>query len=147
MNEGSSQTKRALLRAALVAQTAGEDVIRAHRVAAALLRTASCVEFCARAQIDCAAACRRADDPGAAPFDTVDRALEREAVESLRMRPFEPRLKDVFDGVLEGHGEIAVPPLQLLSQILRGDSELAARLSEYGVTAEAISVELRKELE
>src|SRR5687768_11977228 len=50
---GSSlETKRAMFRAAVVAQRAGEPDITANRIVAALLRADTVRELCSRAQID-----------------------------------------------------------------------------------------------
>ena len=144
-NDASTETKRALLRAALNAQAAGEEEIGASRIAAALLRTMSSADFCERMQIDSTRVCAAADDPDAPSFDECDRAVRDKSLEDLRLRPFAATVASVVDRVVGRHGHVAVPPLQLLYEIVRANLDVASRLSAEGLTAEVITADLGEE--
>ncbi|SRR5688572_29945187 len=128
------ESKWAMFRAALVAQSAGETHITAKRIVASLLRANSVREFCSRAQIDSA----RVLDAVSDEFDsTVDQA-------PIEHRPVEPLVRGVLDKVIEQHGQIGVSPLELLLDLMRADPALAERLAPHGLNAAAIRAELGK---
>jgi hypothetical protein len=128
------ESKWAMFRAALAAQSAGETHITAKRIVASLLRANMVREFCARAQIDSA----RVLDAVGDEFDSTEHQAP------IEYRPVEPLVKGVLDKVIEQHGHIGVSPLELLLDLMRADPALAERLAPHGLNAAAISAELGK---
>jgi hypothetical protein len=139
------ETKRAMFRAVLAAQCAGEPVVTGRRIVAALLRTESIAAFCSRARIDSARVRDAVDDPATLAFDECERRMEAELAEkglafgskehqaSVQRRPGDPRLKAVFDNIVERHGRLAVAPLELLFALMRADPVLARLLAPHGI--------------
>jgi hypothetical protein len=139
------ETKRAMFWTALVAQCAGEPVVTGRRIVAALLRTESIAAFCARAGIDSARVRDAVDDPAELPFDECVRRVEAELAEkglafashehqaSVERRPLDPRVKGVFDDMIERHGQLGDTPLEVLFAVMRADPVLAGLLAPYGI--------------
>lgn len=122
------ESKRAMLRAALAAQSAGETHVTARRIVASLLRADTVREFCSRAQIDSA----RVLDAVGDEFDSTEYQAP------IERRPVEPLVRGVLDKVIEQHGQIGVSPLELLLDLMRADPALAERLAPHGLHAAAI---------
>lgn len=151
----SLESRRAFFRAALAAQCAGETHVMQRRVIAALLRTDSVRDFCARAQIDSARVMGAADGAGALPFHECERRVNEELAEqhialgssehraAVRLRPLDPRVRAVVDALIERDGCIDVSPLQLLLDLLRADPAIAAELALAGLRLEDLAAELR----
>lgn len=139
------ETKRAMFWTALVAQCAGEPVVTGRRIVAALLRTESIAAFCARARIDSARVRDAVDDPSVPTFDECVRRVEAELAEkglafaskehqaSVQRRPLDPRVKAVFDDMIERHGQLGDTPLELLLGLMRADPVLAGLLTSHGM--------------
>lgn len=119
------ETKRAMFRAAIAAQVAGESTVRAERIVAALLRTDSVQEFCARHGMD-----------GERAADELD---ESAPPAQLELQPLDIAVQGVLDTMIADYGEIAGSPLEVLLAIIRADADLAARLGRHGLSAEAIA--------
>lgn len=146
----SHETKQAMFRVALAAQCAGETYMTANRIAVGLLRTDAFRELADRLQIAPADAISAIEDPNVLSFDECERRVQQDLAErgfdfaskehqaSVQRRPLDPAVKPVFDAILEEHGHLAVPPLELLRRIVNMDPELAARLAEQGLPAEAL---------
>lgn len=146
----SNETKRAMFWAALAAQHTGETHMTANRIAAALLRTDSIRELCARAQLDLGRLLDAVEDPQVLSFEECERLVWRELEEkglefaskehqaSVQRRPLQPEVLPVFSAILDRHGHMAASPLELLRDVLRADAALAARLAPHGLDAEAI---------
>ena len=128
------ESKWAMYRAALAAQSAGETYITAKRIVASLLRANTVREFCSRAQIDSA----RVLDAVGNEFDSTEHQVP------IVRRPLEPLVRGVLDKVIAQHGQIGVSPLELLLDLMRADPALAERLAPHGLNAAAISGELGK---
>jgi hypothetical protein len=128
------ESKWAMFRAALAAQSAGEAHVTARRMVASLLRANTVRELCSREQIDW----ERVLDAVGDEFDS----MEYQA--AVELRPVEPLVRGVLDNVIEQHGQIGVSPLELLLDLLCADPALAERLAPHGLTAAAISAELGK---
>ena len=143
--------------AALAAQDAGETYVTANRIVAALLRTPSVGELCARGQLDSARLYAVVDDPGIPSFeecehrvmqDLADKGLElgsKEHQATVVRRHLEPAVKPVFDALLDRQEQFLVAPLQLLLELLRADPALAERLAPHGLTAATISAALAED--
>lgn len=138
------ETNRAMFRAALAAQAAGEPYVSADRIAGSLLHTDAVRDLCSRARIDSAQLLQVFDDPRAPSFEECARRL-KEDPSPLPRRPLDPLLKPALDAFLARHGHLAIPPLQLLLEILRADPELATRLASHGLTPEVIRAEFGNE--
>lgn len=133
--------------AALAAPCAGEPSITASRIVAALLRTETVRELCARARIDFAPLLAAVDDPGSLSFDDCEQQVRRELAETgielgskehqatVQLRPIEPAVRRVFDEVL------TVTPLELLVKVMRADGRVAKRLAGVGLTVEVVELE------
>ena len=143
MRDPGHQTKKAMFWCALVAQCADEPTVTANRIAASLLRTTLVEEFCADAQLDITHLRDAVEDP-AKPFDECQQKIRSELAAkriafasnehqaSVQPRPLDPRVKPVFDGILERYDRLAIPPLDLLNELIRADAELARRLASHG---------------
>lgn len=143
--------------AALAAQCAGEPSITANRIIAALLRTETVRELCARARIDFMHLFTAVDDPATLSFDECERQVRRELAETgielgskehqatVQLRPIEPAVRRVFDSDLTEHGRFAVPPRELLLKVMRADGRVAERLAREGLTVEVISRAIEEE--
>lgn len=150
------ETQMAMFWAALAAQCAGESYVTGSRIVASLLRTRSVERFCARAQIDSARVRDAVDEPHTLSFDECERRVRtelaaqdlefasREHQAGVRLRPLEPAVRDVFYALLDLHGRLGVPPLELLRDVLRADTALAQRLTPHGVTVDSIGTALEK---
>ncbi len=145
-SRSSHETKLAMFRAALAAQWAGEPLVTADRIVASLLRTSAISELCASARIDLARLLEAADDLRAVSFEECERGiradlaatgvelLSKEHQAGVTLRPFEPAVKGVFDAILERHGQLAIPPRELLLDLLGAQPTLAERLASHGLT-------------
>jgi hypothetical protein len=137
------QTRRAMYRAALAAQIAGEPYVNGDRIAAALLRTDGLREFCLRAAVNAARVLEMIGDAPSPSFEDCEQRAKNGP--ALQFRPLEPLLKPVFDAVLERESQLAISPLALLLEILRVHPSLATRLAPHGLTPEAILTDMDKE--
>jgi hypothetical protein len=63
----------------------------------------------------------------------------------VALRSFEPAVKRVFDAILERHGQLAIPPRELLLDLLGAHPALAERLAHHGLTASTISAAFGEE--
>lgn len=126
----SLESKRAMLEAALVAHYAGESHLTGRRVVAALLRTDSARELCARAGMDHGRLVAAVDDPqlGVVP-----------APQGLVLLPLDSALLPVFGAVIERDGHLSASPLDLLRDILRADAALAELVAPCGLTPELLT--------
>lgn len=134
------ETKKAMFWCALVAQHADEPVLSVRRIASSLLRTNQVAEFCGNAQVD-VARLRAAVDDALLPFEECRQRVRadleargivfasQEHQASVRLRPLDPVAKSVFDRVLEHHGHLAIPPLELLRELMGIDPALAEELA------------------
>ncbi|HYC92425.1 MAG TPA: hypothetical protein VEO54_24665 [Thermoanaerobaculia bacterium] len=134
--------------AALAAQYAGETYVTANRIVAALLRTPSVSELCARAQLDCARLYAVVDDPRTLSFDECERRVMQDLADkglelgskehqaTVVRRPLEPAVKPVFDVLLDRQEQFLVPPLELLLELIRADPALAERLGSLSAALE-----------
>jgi hypothetical protein len=130
----SLETKWAMFRAAWAAQYAGEQTVTARRIAAALLSADSVREFCARARIDSALVLEVLGDP-------CDREARSREPGSIQERPLDPAVRLSFDPIIERHGHVGVPPLELLQHLIRSDRALAELVAPHGLTADVLAVE------
>ncbi len=152
----SYETKLAMFGAAVVAQWADETYVTWNRIIAALLRTVSVGAFLSRARIDAARLLNAIEDPQAPSFEECERAVKRDLAEQsiefasmehqarIQLRPLDSVVREVFDAVLERHGQLGVPPLELLRDLLRSVPAFAERLRPHGLDAESITAELHK---
>jgi hypothetical protein len=152
----SFETKLAMFGAAVVAQYAGETCVTQSRIIAALFRTVSVGEFFARAGIDAVRVLDVVEDPQTPSFEECERGAKRDLAEQgiefaskehqarIQLRPLDPVVRGVFDAVLERHGQLGVPPLNLLRDLIRSAPALAERLRLHGLDTESISAELEK---
>ena len=150
------ESKRAMFMAALAAQHAGEACVTRSRVVAALLRTPSISEFCTRAKIDSARVIDDIDDPQALSFAECERNLLREcALKGFRwgsrehmatvvLRPLDPVVKRVIDGILFEPPHLNIEPLKLLLRIIQVDQAMAECLAGHGLTAERVNAALEE---
>jgi hypothetical protein len=146
----SHETKVAMFRAALAAQCAGEPYMTANRIVASLLRTDSVRDLCSRAQIDIARVSEVVESSLTLSSEECERIVMRDLAEkglefaskehqaSVQLRPLEPRMREMLDDILERHGQLAIPPLELLLLVIRADTALAESLAAHGLTAELI---------
>ena len=119
----SQQTKLAMFRAALAAQRAGETHVTQERIVAALLRVDAVAERFPHA----------VEQFGDSPAPSLEEC--RDLMPTVERRPLEPSVKHVFDGILERHGRLAIPPLELLAALMDADPALAARFRGQGFLA------------
>ena len=147
----SHETKLAMFWAAVAAECAGEKYVTASRTVASLLRTNAVIELCSRAQIDSAHVRAAVDDPQCLSFEECERKVKRDLADkgleflsnehrsAVELRRFEPAVERVFDAILERHGRLAIPPLELLGDVIGADPALAQRLAAHGLTARTIT--------
>lgn len=150
----SLETKRAMFRAAVVAQCAGETNVTANRIVAALLRADKITELCARAQIDSAGAMKAVEDPEKQSFEECERRVHhelagtgvafgsREHQAAIQFRPLDPVARRVLEPIIGEHEHVAVSPLKLLLDLIRADSVMAQRLAVHGLDATVINAAL-----
>lgn len=142
----SLQTKRAMYRAALAAQFAGEPYVGGDRIAGSLLRTDAVRQFCSRAQIDTAQILEALGDAEGPSFEECERRVQEQA-SALQLRPIDPALKPAFEAIMRRYGQLAVSPLALLLEVMCAHSAVAIRLAAHGLTPEAIRAEIGREKE
>lgn len=152
--ELSSQTRQALLWAALVADCAGETFMTTSRIAASLLRTPSARVFLERAQLDPVRLLAAVDDPRFPSFDEcadrVSAELEAsgirlgspEHLRNVRHRPLDRPALGVLGSMIETDGHVSGAPLRLLARLIHSENALAERLAKAGLTADRISADL-----
>ena len=139
-----------MFRAALAAQCAGEPYMTANRIVASLLRTESVRELCSRAQIDIARVSEVVESSLTLSAEECERIVMKDLAEkglefaskehqaSVQLRPLEPHMREMVDDILERHGQLAIPPLELLLHVIRADPALADSIAPWGLTAEVI---------
>lgn len=99
-----------MFRVALVAKCAGEPVLTARRVVAALLGTDSGLEFCARAGIDHKRLITVVDGPRYLSFEECERRLASDVSVPKRL-PLDSALLPVFRTIIERGGHLSASPL------------------------------------
>ena len=146
----SHETKVAMFWAALAAQYAGEPDMTANRIVASLLRTDSVRELCSRAQVDIARVSEVVESALTLSSEECERMVMRDLAEKglelgskehqagVQLRPLEPRMRGVLDEILARHGQLAIPPLELLLHVVRADAALAESMAPHGLDAETI---------
>jgi hypothetical protein len=152
----SLETRRAMFRAAVVAQCAGETNVTANRILAALLRADTLTELCSRAHIDSALVMKAVEDPETLSFEECERRVRselagngvafgsREHQAAIQYRPLDPVVRPVLDRTFQRHGHVAVSPLELLLDLIRADPAMAERLATHGLDATVISAGLEE---
>lgn len=141
--QSSLETRRAMYRAALAAQIAGESYVSGDRIIGSLLRTDGVREFCLRAAVDSARVLEAIGDAQSPSFEECEQRAK--SGPALQLLPLDPFLKPVFDAVLHREGQFAISPLALLLEILRVHAALATRLAPYGLTAEIVGTDISRE--
>jgi uncharacterized heparinase superfamily protein len=151
------ETYLATFWAGAVAGVAGEPETATRRVVAALLRTPSVVKFCAHAGLNHAELLESVEDPQAMRFEACQRNFEQEferkgiavpSNECLAVHkppPADAVMRQIMTRIIEQHGHVGIPPLELLLDILRADRSLADRLAAHGLDESAISTKHKED--